>query len=112
MRKLFYNKYNILYNIVLPGFLVACFFCACKSDNQKLIREKVDERVAAVRAKKNMECREMLLNEAGKIVDSLLLEEAMGGLADSLMRLKPFRPGRPPALPAIDSSPVAPFFER
>ncbi|MBV6438978.1 MAG: hypothetical protein DYG98_20660 [Haliscomenobacteraceae bacterium CHB4] len=92
-------------------FLLAICCISCGRDNEKIINEKVKERVTAFREKKNTECREVLLAEAEKIVDSLLLSEARLELSDSLVRMRPARPARPAPLAPIDSLPVRPIFD-
>lgn len=89
-----------------------CIVAGCGSDKEAIIREKVEERVTAFRAKENAKCRETLLAEAAHIVDSLLLNEALTGVSDSLARLRPVRPLKPQPVPPIDSSPVKPLFDR
>ena len=90
------------------------FFCTvgCGPDKEAIILEKVAERVEVFRAKKNAECRQALLSDAEQIVDSLLLEEAMMELSDSLARSRPGRPSKPAFLPPIDSLPVKPLFQQ
>lgn len=83
---------------------------ACGSDKEVIINQKVSERVNAFREKKKAECQFILLAEAEKIVDSLLLAEAMMELSDSLT-LRPAKPVKPAPLPPIDSLPVQPIFE-
>jgi len=85
---------------------------ACGADKEKIVTEKIAERVSAFRTKKSAECREALLYEAEHIVDSLLLEEAKAGLTDSLSALRPFKPLKPAPVPAIDSLPIAPLFNK
>lgn len=94
--------------------LYAAFFTAmaCGADKEKIVTEKIAERVSAFRTKKSAECRATLLYEAEHIVDSLLLEEAKAGLSDSLASLRPFKPMQPAPVPAIDSFPIAPLFNK
>ena len=47
----------------MPGALVLaalCIVAGCGSDKEAIIREKVEERVTAFRAKENAKCREAL----------------------------------------------------
>ncbi len=83
----------------------------CQNDKEKIIQEKVSERVADFRKKKSLECRQSLLAKAEHAVDSLLLAEAQQSLQDSLSKLRPFRPAQPPAIPAIDSNGIKPIFK-
>lgn len=84
---------------------------ACSGKKERLIRQKVEERVADFRKKEAVRCRETLWTEAEKIVDSLLLYEALEEVNDSLKRLRPFRPVAPGVLVPVDSVFVKPIFE-
>jgi hypothetical protein len=83
---------------------------SCAQDKEKIVAEKIEERVSAFRAKKTEECREHLLQLAERIADSLLLADAQSALNDSLSRLRPLRPYEPAAIPPIDSLTVQPIF--
>ena len=102
------NSGNLLKKFL---FLLAINCIACESDKEKIVNEKVAERLTAFREKKNAECRSELLDEAEQIVDSLLLAEAKMELSDSLIRLRPAKPPKPTPLPPIDSLPVQPIFK-
>lgn len=104
----FINSGNLLKKYI---FLLAIFCGGCGTDEDSLVNEKVAERLATFREKKNAECRSDLLAEAEQIVDSLLLSEAKMELGDSLARLRPAKPVKPAPLPPIDSLPVQPIFE-
>ena len=65
-------------------------FLGCGRGKERLIEEKVAERVAEFRKKRSAECRVALLEEAEKTVDSLLLHEALQEVTDSLARRLPF----------------------
>ncbi len=105
-----FQPHTFLFAVLLG----AMFFVpmACGADKEKIVTEKIAERVSAFRTKKSAECRETLLYEAEHIVDSLLLEEAKAGLSDSLSSLRPFKPLQPAPVPAIDSFPIAPLFNK
>ncbi len=87
-----------------------CTMLGCDENKQKIIDEKVSERLESFKKKKLEECWQHLYAKAEKQVDSLLLSEAQFALQDSLARLRPFRPTQPPAVPAIDSAVVQPLF--
>ena len=90
--------------------LTVCLGLACGNDKERIVQEKVAERVNAFRVKKTLECREMLLLEAGVIVDSLLLNEALAAVNDYLTRTKPAKPVKPPAILPVDTAFVKPLF--
>lgn len=100
----FFSERKLLIAIVLLGLI------SCGPDKQMVINEKVSERVNSFRAKKLKECQASLLQEAEKIADSLLLEEAERELNDSLIRMRPFKPVQPPPLLPIDTLKVSPLF--
>ena|GEM_PF-1509000 len=93
--------------VLLSGTLLT----GCRRDTEEIVQAKVAERVQAFRIKHLGECQTALLRDAEKRVDSMLLAEATGTLADSLARLKPFKPTQPPAVAPIDSLSVRPIFE-
>lgn len=95
---------SLLLLIVLAGW-------ACGKEKERTIQTKVAERVAEFRKKEREKCRLSLLQEAGKVVDSLLLHEALDEVNDSLARLRPFRPVKPVDIPPIDTSAVRPIFD-
>ncbi len=84
---------------------------SCGRSKERIIRDTVAERVAEFRKKEREKCRQTLLVEAGKAVDSLLLYEALDEVNDSLARLRPFRPVKPVNIPPIDTSAVKPIFD-
>jgi len=85
---------------------------ACKGNKERIVQEKVTERVSEFRKKESDKCRDALLADAERIVDSLLLHEALHEVTDSLRGLRPFRPVKPPGIVPIDSLEVKPIFER
>ena len=91
--------------------LATCLFFACGGGTERIVQEKVAERVAEFRKKEVPKCRAALLVEASRIADSLLLHEALNEVNDSLRNLHPFRPVKPPNIPPIDSLAVKPLFE-
>jgi len=91
--------------------LATCLFFACGDGTERIVQEKVAERVAEFRKKEAPKCRAALLVEAGRMADSLLLYEALHEVNDSLRNLHPFRPVKPPKIPPIDSLVVKPLFE-
>jgi len=97
--------------ILFLSVIVLLLVSACSKKKERIIREKVDERVADFRKKETVKCRMILLVDAEQIVDSLLLYEALLEVNDSLKQLRPFRPFLPSAIPPIDSSAVKPIFD-
>ena len=85
---------------------------SCDKENSKTIQTQVAERVSKYRASQIAEHQQKLLDEASKKVDSFLLNEAREKLLDSLGNLRPIKPGKPEAIPPIDSAVVKPLFEK
>lgn len=98
--------------LALIGMLVCGAWSACGDPKAEIVEQKVSEAMRKLREKKTAECRATLLQEAEKIVDSLLLAEAQIDLADSLARARPQKPARPLPVPPIDSLQVKPIFEQ
>ena len=91
--------------------LFSHFLVSCHEDRDKIIAEKVAERLEEYRKKKMDDCLQNLYEKAEKLVDSLLLEEAKEALQDSLSKMKPFKPLQPPDVLPIDSEEVKPIFQ-
>lgn len=107
-----------VFSLRIPGKLVTLFglsamlaLSACSRNKERIIREKVAERVSDFRKKELAKCRAVMLVDAEKMVDSLLLYEALREVNDSLRQKRPFRPLPPVAIPPIDSSAVKPIFD-
>lgn len=93
------------------GAIVLLMISSCNRNKERIIRAKVDERVADFRKKEMAKCRVALMIEAEKIADSLLLYEALQEVNDSLKQLRPFKPLPPAAIPPLDSAAVKPIFD-
>ncbi len=91
--------------------LVFTPLAGCEGDTSRVVEEKVREQVGDFRRREEEKCRKALLEEAERIVDSVLLMEAMAEVADSLRNLQPARPVKPPALVPLDSAEVKPIFD-
>ena len=82
------------YKLGLPAIYISLLFAACLTgcaqDQDHLIRQ--------------------LLEDAERLADSLLLEEARAEVLDSLNRARPLRPPIPAPLDPIDSATVHPIF--
>lgn len=108
-RSIAVNSGNLLKNRIL--FLAIC--CAsCGPDKEMIISDKVSEKVASFKGKQADECVLDLLEEAEKIVDSLLLAEAKMELSDSLLMARPPKPSKPAPIPVIDSLAIQPIFQQ
>ncbi|MCS7036255.1 MAG: hypothetical protein RMJ33_04960 [Saprospiraceae bacterium] len=103
------NKFG-RYGVVAILALLAVVGAGCGGDKERIVEEKVAERLAEFRKRETEKCRQALLAEAERLVDSLLLAEAMREVADSLRQLRPPKPVKPPLLPPWDSLPVRPIF--
>jgi hypothetical protein len=102
-------------NMKISGILLICLFfhlalSSCNRDKEAIVQEKVAERVEVFVRKKREDCREALMQQAERTVDSLLLAEAQSALSDSLARSRPGRPFQPAPVPPIDSLKVQPIF--
>ena len=86
-------------------FIFILFFSlqACESEKTELIDTQVADRVHKYRAEREVEARLKLVEEASKLVDSFLLDEARRKLQDSLGHIRPSKPFRPEDVPALDS---------
>lgn len=92
------------------GIAICVCAGACGPDRSEVIQREVGLRVAEFRKKKAHDCQNALLNEAERLVDSLLLSEAKAALADSLLRGRPVKPLKPAPIPPVDSAMVKPIF--
>lgn len=103
MKKLFLNP---------EIWLATCLFgvIACQPDRTELVEHQVAVRVEKYREQRDLMARQKLLDEASRLVDSTLLEEARRNLQDSLNHLRPFKPFKPQPIPALDSGAVKPLF--
>lgn len=106
--KIFFSKKREI--VAAAGVFAAVIFTACQTDKSEIIQKQVAERVTKYRAEQLTEHRQKLLDEASRMVDSLLLDEARTKLQDSLGHVRPFKPGKPEAIPPIDSAVVKPLF--
>lgn len=96
----------------LGGLIFALSLMACGGSSERIVEEKVAERVAAFRKKKLQECRDNLLRLAEVRVDSLLMTEAVNAVNDSLARLRPAKPYKPTPIAPIDTVKVKPLFDQ
>lgn len=109
IRPLVVNSSNLLKKGII--FLAICC-TACGPDKEMIISNKVSEKISSFRKKQANECTSILLAEAEKIVDSLLLVQAKQELSDSLLMARPPKPPKPAPIPAIDSLAVQPIFQQ
>lgn len=91
-------------------FAVGICAGACGPDKATRIDQEVAQRLDVFKKRKTTECRQAMLDEAERAVDSLLLAEAKAALADSLLRAKPVKPLKPAPIPPVDSATVKPIF--
>ncbi len=94
---------------------IGLFMFACESathiDKEAVIEEKVQERLNSFKRVIMAKCKKAVLEEAGAMADSIILERAKA-LKDSLPRpLKPSRPEQPDILELKDSLTLAPFLD-
>ncbi|MCS6930436.1 MAG: hypothetical protein NZM43_13185 [Saprospiraceae bacterium] len=84
---------------------------SCGSDKDRIVEEKVAEQLADFRKRETEKCRQALLVEAERMVDSLLLAEAIVEIEDSIRNARPPKPIKPPLMEPFDSFPVRPIFD-
>ncbi|MBK9336014.1 MAG: hypothetical protein IPM98_05305 [Lewinellaceae bacterium] len=94
-----------------PFALLFLALFACGGNKERIVQEKIAERVSEFRKKETERCRAALLADAGRIADSLLLYEALGEVNDSLRNRLPFKPVKPAHIAPMDSLPVKPIFD-
>lgn len=109
IRSFVVNSGNLLKKIII---FLAIFYISCGPDKDMIISNKVAEKIFSFKEKQAHECTYMLLAEAEKIVDSLLLAEAKLELSDSLLLARPLKPPKPAPIPAIDSLAIQPIFKQ
>ncbi len=97
--------------ILFPVLILLFFACQPEDDRarrKKAIDKKIEERVANYIKIQKENCRKDLLEEASKIVDSILIVEARMRI-DSSRRLP--KPEKPTVMTPADSLEIAPFFK-
>ena len=85
---------------------------ACTGDRERILEGYINERVTEFERKHTAQKEIQLLKLAGGIADSLLLDEAIASVKDSLGNRKPSRPMEPPRIEPLDSGPFQPIFDR
>ncbi len=109
------NK-HLIFNVLQSNWKTAAvlfaslFFQNCQTDKSEVVEREVARRLAKFRTERVAEHRQKLLDEASKMVDSLLLDEARRKLQDSLGHVRPIKPVKPEDIPPIDSAMVKPLF--
>ena len=104
-------------SIALFSLLLVCLgSLGCESANyvdaDAVIAEKVEERLTEFKRIIDQRCQDRILDAAGKIADSIIMERARL-YKDTLDRpLKPLRPDKPELLALPDSLPLAPLFRK
>ena len=94
--------------LIVPALLLAW---QCGADKSALIRQEVETRTAAFVNRELAICRAQLLEDAGRMADSVLLSNAQAALRDSLSN-RPNRPLPPAPLEPLDSLPVEPLYRQ
>lgn len=101
--------------ILLFSLLLLIIGCQPKENDRAKRKREIDlqvaEQVANYTKIRKENCKEAILKEAGKIVDSLLILEARARI-DSINKPPiPDKPSKPELLEIKDSLEVAPFFK-
>lgn len=98
-------------------FLLLVICCiSCKDDRnaravETLIQSSLEERLAEYERILMKKCQDEMLEEASRIVDSILITEARLSRDTVNRPRKPPKPERPEVKTAIDSTPIAPFIK-
>lgn len=111
MNSLFMPAFKPILFIVLSFLLLSCQPEDDRVKRKKAIDQKVIERVANYTRIHKENCRIKILEEAGRIVDSILLVEARLKLDSPDKPAKPMKPEMPGLIEVTDSTEVAPFFK-
>ena len=99
----------VIYGLLAIG-LVACK----KASNADVVAAAVAENVNSFRSNKLAECRMRVYEDASRVVDSLLLAEALQRImtrTDVTVPARPNKPGRPEVRSPLDTVAVKPFFK-
>lgn len=109
MRPIF-SAYSFLLCLILAGGGSSCLQERDRSaEVEALIQETIEERLANYERIRRERCREEILDEANRITDSLLIEEARSQ-KDTLDRPpRPARPQKPEIRQLEDTTPVKPL---
>ena len=111
-------KINKSFPYLLMPYLLF-FTCSCLNNEeyspdeiQQLIQNEVDKRVNEYVAIRKAQCEEGLLNEATRLLDSILIAEARE-MRDTLFQPeKPERPETPTFKKLDEDIPLKPLFEK
>ena len=83
-----------------------------KEVRQQLMDEEIERRLNEFRSKEIANCRKRAMKEAERVVDSILIANAINVRADNTAKPpKPQKPDKPEILKTKDSLPVEPLFE-
>lgn len=116
MRALFFlhlSRQNLSW--IALALVLFCLLPACKEDDrnqqavQAEIEKKITERVYSFRQTRMQRCYEQALEEASRLADSILIEEARLK-RDTIGKPQiPPKPGKPEIKSILDSIPLAPL---
>jgi hypothetical protein len=103
----------MLYAALLAGLATACSDGQSRTDIdvEKVIAEKVQERVDEFRRSQWADCQQRARLEAGLLADSILLERARLLRDTSYRPPRPLKPGQPELKTLSDSLRLAPLFD-
>ncbi len=101
---------HLFFVMLIVGGTVACD----KESNSDVVAAAVAENVHSFRTQKLAECRMQVFDDANRIVDSILLAEALQRImtrTDVTVPARPDKPGRPEVRSPLDTVAVKPFFK-
>lgn len=96
--------------------ILALVLYGCEEDQsaelkQQLIDEKVEERVQRLMNNKQIRCREELMENANRLVDSILIARARSNKDTIPKPPKPFKPEQPDAFLLEDTFAIIPLLK-
>jgi hypothetical protein len=98
--------------------LIGCIAVLGCSDNKNkadVVAAAVAENVKSFKQEQYTECRSRIFDDASRIVDSILLEEARQRImtrTDITVPARPDKPDKPEVRSPLDTVAVKPFFEK
>ena len=104
-----YFFYTAIMLLLCSSFLFSCEKKTDKEAIQELIEETAQKRLDDFRRIRMKRCWQDVMEEASRVADSILLEEARLRRDTLLKPPKPDKPDKPEIKTLLDSTPIKPF---